>query len=424
MRRLLMRIRETQWVVMGHQATCQEHQVTESPYGMQPPPVAYAYYQPHPSQASDLAAAGKKADSAAAAAPAEHKKGPKEEDDKYSRLEKLILEQEQQRVAREKALEAKAAKEAADKKAAEESAAALTAAAKKARAEAEAEAAAKAKTAKEAADKELAETKKKLDAAEAAKAPPDDKKPPIKFKDAVGRKFSFPWHICKTWRGMEELIKQAFLHVEVIGPHVHEGHYDLVGPDNEIILPQVWEIVVQPDWAITMHMWPMPEPAATAKAAAPHPNVVPGAAFDHSSMVIVEPPPLKKGSKAGKKGSKHATASPPAVVVLPTPPPPLLHDSLLLMPPPLPPIVGGAGTIPPGFVGIDVVPAPMHGGHATSRKEKRPPPLPPLMAWAAGATGRSRGMSASLKEAKKPELVHPSSPPSQQQQQQQSCLVM
>src|SRR3954466_3870034 len=59
---------------------------------------------------------------------------------------------------------------------------------------------------------------------------------------------------------MEELIKQALLHVDVIGPHVHEGHYDLVGPDGEIILPQVWETMIQPDWAITMHMWPMPEP--------------------------------------------------------------------------------------------------------------------------------------------------------------------
>jgi hypothetical protein len=53
-------------------------------------------------------------------------------------------------------------------------------------------------------------------------------KPPIKFKDAVGRKFSFPWALCKTWKGMEELIKQAFLHVDIIGPHVFEGHYDLV----------------------------------------------------------------------------------------------------------------------------------------------------------------------------------------------------
>jgi hypothetical protein len=65
--------------------------------------------------------------------------------------------------------------------------------------------------------------------------------------------------------GMEELIKQTFLHVDVIGPHVHEGHYDLVGPDREIILPQVWETMVQPDWTITMHMWPMPEPESTTK---------------------------------------------------------------------------------------------------------------------------------------------------------------
>ncbi|OTA61119.1 hypothetical protein K449DRAFT_69497 [Hypoxylon sp. EC38] len=60
---------------------------------------------------------------------------------------------------------------------------------------------------------------------------------------------------------MEELIKQAFLHVDVIGPHVQAGHYDLIGPNGEIILPQVWEKVIEPDWAITMHMWPMDRPA-------------------------------------------------------------------------------------------------------------------------------------------------------------------
>ncbi len=58
---------------------------------------------------------------------------------------------------------------------------------------------------------------------------------------------------------MEKLIRQAFMHVEVIGPHVANGHYDLVGPDGEIILPQVWETMIEPDWAITMHMWPIPE---------------------------------------------------------------------------------------------------------------------------------------------------------------------
>ena len=56
---------------------------------------------------------------------------------------------------------------------------------------------------------------------------------------------------------MEELIKQAFLHVDVLGPHVMEGRYDLMGPDGEIILPSVWEKVIQPDMSITMAMWPM-----------------------------------------------------------------------------------------------------------------------------------------------------------------------
>ena len=56
---------------------------------------------------------------------------------------------------------------------------------------------------------------------------------------------------------MEELIKQAFVHVDVIGPHVQAGHYDLIGPNGEIILPAIWEKVIEPDWSVTMHMWPM-----------------------------------------------------------------------------------------------------------------------------------------------------------------------
>ena len=56
---------------------------------------------------------------------------------------------------------------------------------------------------------------------------------------------------------MEDLIKQAFAHVDVIGPHVQEGHYDLMGPDGEIILPIIWDTTIQPGWQITMRMWPM-----------------------------------------------------------------------------------------------------------------------------------------------------------------------
>jgi len=58
---------------------------------------------------------------------------------------------------------------------------------------------------------------------------------------------------------MEELIRQAFEHVDEIGPHVQSGHYDLMGPDGGIIIPSAWETTIEPDWKITMHMWPMPE---------------------------------------------------------------------------------------------------------------------------------------------------------------------
>ncbi|KFY60055.1 hypothetical protein V496_05455 [Pseudogymnoascus sp. VKM F-4515 (FW-2607)] len=94
----------------------------------------------------------------------------------------------------------------------------------------------------------------------AAKEPEETIPKPIRFKDAVGRKFNFPFHMCSTWAGMEDLIFQAFQHIGHLGPLVREGKYDLIGPDGEIILPQVWETYIKPDMSITMHMWPIPEP--------------------------------------------------------------------------------------------------------------------------------------------------------------------
>ena len=56
------------------------------------------------------------------------------------------------------------------------------------------------------------------------------------------------------------MIKEAFLHVADLGPRVADGHYDLLGPKDEIIMPSIWESVIEPGWEITMHMWPIPEP--------------------------------------------------------------------------------------------------------------------------------------------------------------------
>ncbi|TVY53442.1 hypothetical protein LCER1_G003858 [Lachnellula cervina] len=124
-----------------------------------------------------------------------------------------------------------------------------------------------------------------------------EKKKPIRFKDAVGRKFSFPFHLCSTWPSMEQLIRQAFLHVETIGPQVQAGRYDLIGPNGEIILPQTWETFLEPDMAVTMHMWPMPEPSSLPSVELDEP--------DRGKKKQRNPSPL--GESMDRKGSTDVT---------------------------------------------------------------------------------------------------------------------
>ena len=91
---------------------------------------------------------------------------------------------------------------------------------------------------------------------------------------------------------MEELIREAFLHVDVLGPHVAEGHYDLLHSDGYIILPSLWEAMVQPGWTVNMHMWPIPEPKPEPKPEEPAVEVV------EVPEVAPPPPPAKKKKKA------------------------------------------------------------------------------------------------------------------------------
>ncbi|THZ60794.1 hypothetical protein D6C85_09709 [Aureobasidium pullulans] len=200
--------------------------------------------------------------------------------------------------------------------------------------------------AKAAHEKSLAEAKAAADAAEAAKKAaeaerdankpgPDADKAPIKFIDAVDRNFTLPWHLAKTWKGMEALIKQAFVNIEHIGPHVANGHYHLLGPNNEIILPQVWEVVVQPGWDIKMQLWPLPEIE----------KPMPGGFPPDLEPIVVGPqrvPPRNKGNKVSgtKSAGKRASVGPAPP---PLPPAPIPQAS------PLPPHIH----MPTVFVGHD-----------------------------------------------------------------------
>lgn len=189
---------------------------------------------------------------------------------------------------------------------------------------------------------------------------------------------------------MEGLIHQAFLHVEPIGQHVHDGHFDLIGPDGEIILPQVWETMVKPDWAIVMQMWPMPE-----RKPPPLPPMPP-----------LPPPPhmfcrshSNKEKKSGKKDKHHIPMPPPPL----PPPPPGMHGGHGGMPPPpLPPPPPGAmpfdGSFghPPPPPGI--FPVPMA---APKEKKKKKAAPTGFLSWTAGR----RTTEPSLKSVKKPESV-------------------
>lgn len=102
---------------------------------------------------------------------------------------------------------------------------------------------------------------------------------------------------------MELLIREAFQHMEEIGPHVAECHYDLLGSSGEIILPQIWETVIKPDWTVTMHMWPMQSstqdlepPVSDPVLSAPSPS----------------PRAKKKASSSRKKGKAKKKVSTPS----------------------------------------------------------------------------------------------------------------
>jgi hypothetical protein len=88
---------------------------------------------------------------------------------------------------------------------------------------------------------------------------------------------------------METLIEQAFANIDnsTISDHVKRGRFDLSDPSGAVILPSIWETVIQPDWTITMHMWPLPE------ASLPEEALSEGATMsaDVSSPNKIPPPP-------------------------------------------------------------------------------------------------------------------------------------
>ena len=106
------------------------------------------------------------------------------------------------------------------------------------------------------ADKEEAVTKLEIAMEAKNKPAPDVGETPIKFK-AAGREYPIPFHLCKPWEAMEELLRSD----DVIRGQLNQGQYDLMGPDGRIILPLVWESTIQPGWEVSLQLRREPEEA-------------------------------------------------------------------------------------------------------------------------------------------------------------------
>lgn len=148
-------------------------------------------------------------------------------------------------------------------------------------------------------------------------------------------------------QGMEELIKQAFVHVDGIGRQVQQGQYDLIGPDGEIILPAVWEKVVEPDWSITMQMWPMERPPPAAQMVGPDGKPLP----PHIAEAM-----MRRAQAAGGQRMGPRPGGPPQPGAQGMPPPPPLGFARGGGPPPHP-------MVRPGMVPVGVVPVKDKKGH-------------------------------------------------------------
>ncbi|PVH81680.1 hypothetical protein DL98DRAFT_653843 [Cadophora sp. DSE1049] len=95
--------------------------------------------------------------------------------------------------------------------------------------------------------------------------PKETKLPPVTFK-VHDKTYPLPFPDCRTWEGMERCIKAACGFGQRWGSldsHIETSAYELLHSsegDAHVILPAVWEELVEPGWIVEMRRIPLPEP--------------------------------------------------------------------------------------------------------------------------------------------------------------------
>lgn len=72
------------------------------------------------------------------------------------------------------------------------------------------------------------------------------------FTDCIGRKFSFPYGIARTQEGIGDLIRDAFIGIDVIYSLVVKGQYHLCLEDGWRIPLELWHRLINPGMRVTM----------------------------------------------------------------------------------------------------------------------------------------------------------------------------
>lgn len=147
-----------------------------------------------------------------------------------------------------------------------------------------------------------------------------------------------------------------------------DGHYDLVGPAGDIILPQVWDSIIKPEWEVSMTMWPEPEPHEI---------------IGFEDLIIDGSPRRRKSGKVKGKDDKRKARVSRILDEAPMPPPIDRHGG----PPPPPfarhgaPPLGRHISAPEGIEIVQEVRERRKPIKANTKAKK----VPPVLAFFAGA---------------------------------------
>jgi len=101
---------------------------------------------------------------------------------------------------------------------------------------------------------------------------------------------------------MEQIINEIY-------PDIEHNNYELIGPDERVILSLVWEEIIEPDWVIMMRMREPPTSSSSK------PEIPPPSAGTQVALVEPRAPPITislEGQPSKKKliTLKDATGQP------------------------------------------------------------------------------------------------------------------